>query len=282
MVKGASRRRCRSQVPRRWLTAPAGGVGVELGAGQVEHVLGPVDHAVRAQGLAEAQRAAAQQPAEGELAGLLLAEDRIALGDLEQRLEPRLQLRPVAKHGQALGGEGFAAGGQLAVVLGWPGWWPAELAGGGVGPVEALDRVGGQVGLAAGQPDQQLLDTGVDGGQVLAVEAGQGAFHLPGRAAHHRQRPQLLAGGRADPVDDGHQLLGRGGLDLLLASGPAAGSGAAARCATLGQAGQQPPVGDHRVAARAQHRIAEEAQQPAAALQQRGRMVRGDSGGVAR
>ena len=133
--------------------------------------------------------AAAQQgPAEGELAGLLLPEDRVALGDLEQRLEPRLQLRPVAKHGQALGGEGLAAGGQLALaVLGGPGW-PAELAGGGMSPVDALDRVGSQVGLAAGQPDQQFLDTSVDGGgQVLAVEAGQGAFHLPGRAAHHRQ-----------------------------------------------------------------------------------------------
>jgi hypothetical protein len=69
--------------------------------------------------------------------------------------------------------------------------------------------VGGQVGLAAGQPDQQLLDAGVDAcGQVLVVEAGQGAFHLPGRAAHHRQRPQLLAGGGADLVDDAGQLLG--------------------------------------------------------------------------
>jgi hypothetical protein len=52
---------------------------------------------------------------------------------------------------------------------------------------------------------------------VLTPEAGQGAFHLPGRAAHHRQRPQLLAGGRADLVDDGGQLLERGGLDLPLA-----------------------------------------------------------------
>src|SRR5215216_2354452 len=143
-----------------------GGVGVEFGAGQEEHVLGPVDHAVRAQGLAQAQRAAAQQrPAEGELAGLLLPEDRIPLGDLEQRPEPRLQRRLVAKHGQALGGEGLAAGGQLAVsVLGWLGWWPAEFAGGGVGPVEALDGVGGQLGLAAGQPDQQLLDASIDRG----------------------------------------------------------------------------------------------------------------------
>jgi hypothetical protein len=68
-----------------------GGAGVELGAGQVEHVLGLVDHAVGVEGLAHAQRAAAQQrPAEGELAGLLLPEDRVALGDLNQRLEPRL------------------------------------------------------------------------------------------------------------------------------------------------------------------------------------------------
>jgi hypothetical protein len=73
-------------------------------------------------------------------------------------------------------------------VLGWLGWWPTEFSGGGVGPVEALDGVGGQLGLGAGQPDQQLLDAGIDrAGQVLAEEAGQGAFHLPGRAAHHRQ-----------------------------------------------------------------------------------------------
>jgi hypothetical protein len=73
------------------------------------------------------------------------------MGGGEQRLEPCLELRPVAEHGQALGGEGLAAGGQLAVaVLGWPGWWPAELAGGGVGPVKALDGVAGEVGLAVG------------------------------------------------------------------------------------------------------------------------------------
>ena len=140
---------------------------------------------------------------------MLLPEDRVPLGHLQQRLEPCLQLRPLAEQGHALGGEGLAAGGQLAVAVGWSGWWPAQLPSGGVVPVEALDRMGSQVGLGAGQPDQQLLDTGVDrGGQVLAPEAGQGAFHLPGRAAHHRQRPQLLAGGRADPVDDAHQLLG--------------------------------------------------------------------------
>ena len=70
MVKGASRRRCRSQVAAALVDKLLqGGVGVEFGAGQVEHVLGPVDHAVRAQGLAQAQRAAAQQrPAKGELA----------------------------------------------------------------------------------------------------------------------------------------------------------------------------------------------------------------------
>jgi hypothetical protein len=46
-----------------------GGVGVELGAGQVEHVLGPIDHAFCLEQLAQAQRAAAQQGlAEGELA----------------------------------------------------------------------------------------------------------------------------------------------------------------------------------------------------------------------
>jgi hypothetical protein len=34
--------------------------------------------------------------------------------------------------------------------------------------------VGSQVGLTAGQPDQQLLDTSVDGGgQVLAAEAAR-------------------------------------------------------------------------------------------------------------
>jgi hypothetical protein len=52
---------------------------------------------------------------------------------------------------------------------------------------------------------------------VLAPEAGQGAFHLPGRATHHRQRPQLLAGGHADLVNDGGKLLGGGGRELLLA-----------------------------------------------------------------
>jgi hypothetical protein len=68
--------------------------------------------------LAEAQRAAAQQrPANGELAGLFLAEDGIALGDPEQRLESRLQLRPVAEHGQALGDEGLPAVGQLATAV---------------------------------------------------------------------------------------------------------------------------------------------------------------------
>jgi len=144
------------------------------------------------EGLAEAEYAAAQQgPAEGELAGLLLADPGIPLGHLEQRLELRLELWPVAKHGQALGGEGLALAGQLAVpVVGWWGRRPAQLAGGGMGPVEALDGVGGQLRLAAGQPGQQPLDAEVEGrGEVLAGEAGQGAFHLPGRAAHHGQRP---------------------------------------------------------------------------------------------
>jgi hypothetical protein len=95
--------------------------------------------------LAYAQHAAAQQrPAKGELAGLLLADDRVSLGDLQQRLEPCLQLRPVAKQGKTPGGKGFASGGQLAVaVLSWLGRRPAQLASGGVGPVEALDRVSG-------------------------------------------------------------------------------------------------------------------------------------------
>jgi hypothetical protein len=108
---------------------------------------------VGAEGLAQAQRAAAQQrPAEGELAGLLLAEACVALGHFQQRPEPRLQLRPVAKQCDALGGEGVAPGGQLAVAVGWPGRLPAQLASGGVDPVEALHRVGGQPGFAAGQP----------------------------------------------------------------------------------------------------------------------------------
>src|SRR4029453_6750168 len=131
-----------------------GDVGVEVGAGQEEHVLGPINYRVGVEDLAEAQRAATQQrPANGELAGLVLAEDCVALGDLEQGPEPRLQLRPVAKHSEALGGEGLAADGQLALpVLGRLGWWPAQPAGGGVGPVDALDRMGRQVGLAAGSP----------------------------------------------------------------------------------------------------------------------------------
>jgi hypothetical protein len=74
-------------------------VGVEVGAGQEEHVLGSINHPVGVEQLAEAQRAATQQrPASGELAGLVLAEDRVALGDLEQGPEPRLQLRPATKH----------------------------------------------------------------------------------------------------------------------------------------------------------------------------------------
>jgi hypothetical protein len=93
-------------------------VGVEVGAGQEEHVLGSINHPVGVGQLAEAQRAAAQQrPASGELAGLVLAEDRVALGDLEQGPEPRLQLRPATKHGEALGGEGLATGGQLATAV---------------------------------------------------------------------------------------------------------------------------------------------------------------------
>ena len=116
--QGASRRRCRSRQPGAGRPHPAGGAGVEVGAGQEEHVLGSINHPVGVEQLAEAQRAAAQQgSANGELAGLVLAEDRVALGDLEQGPEPRLQLRPATKHGEALGGEGLAAGGQLATAV---------------------------------------------------------------------------------------------------------------------------------------------------------------------
>src|SRR5829696_4069834 len=70
-----------------------GGVGVEFGAGQVEHILDLIDHAVRAQGLAEVQRAAAQQwPANGggpRMAGVVAIRVRRRWGGPSRGSGPR-------------------------------------------------------------------------------------------------------------------------------------------------------------------------------------------------
>ena len=92
MVKGRSGATGVPRWPSAGRPAPGGSAGGEFGAGQEEHVLRLVEHAVCVQGLAEAEHTAAQQgPAEGELAGLLLADARIPLGHLEQRLELHLE-----------------------------------------------------------------------------------------------------------------------------------------------------------------------------------------------
>jgi hypothetical protein len=244
---------------------------VELGAGEEEHVLGPLDRPAGVELSAQAQRAAAQQrPGQGEPAGLLLAEGGIALGDLDQGQEPGLQRRPVGQGGGAAGGQLFAVGSQLTVAVGGLGWLPAELPGGRVGPVDTLDRIGWEVGLGAGQAGQQLLDAAADrAGQVLADEAGQGALHLPGRPSDYRQRPQVLPGQDPDRIHQPDQLLGVGRLDLLLALlDRVLVAGQQLLTPLLGQAVEQPPVGGHRVAARAQDGVAQEPDQPPTAGQQ--------------
>ena len=74
--------------------------GVEFGAGAEEHVVGGGENADGREVFAEPADAGAEnRPGEGELAGLLFADHRVPLGDLDQVLVPEeqpLAVTPVA------------------------------------------------------------------------------------------------------------------------------------------------------------------------------------------
>src|SRR5262249_53119405 len=88
----------------------------------------------------------------------------------------------------------------------------------GPAPVDALDRVGRNREVGAGQAAEQQLYAPLQPRRHLpAEESGQAAPDLPRRAAHDRERPEVLAGEPPDAVDDLLELGRAGRLDSALA-----------------------------------------------------------------
>ena len=198
--------------------------------------------------LSQPERAAAQQwPSQGEVAGLLFAEDGVPLRHLQQasnRASSSGRSARAARHAAS-------AASRSAAISRWRGLpvgvlaREAELAEGGTVPVDALHGVRRRPCLHARQAAQQHLVAEVHPAcEVPADELGQGGLHLPRRAPDYRQREQVLARRRADLVYDPDQLGGRRGLTRSSALVTSAGSAGGARCSTRrrdGAARRGPP-----------------------------------------